>query len=114
MIAPVAVCPLGSKCEELKDNQIFRCAWYIHLKGKNPQTNEETDEWSCAIAWLPLMMVEIAQTNRGTSAAVQSMRNEVVARQDLFNGLVSSAVRLKKSSTVPVEVKEIATDSSDE
>lgn len=114
MITPIITCPLGAKCEELKDNKLYRCAWFVELKGKNPQTNEDVGEWRCAVAWMPVMAVEVAQTNRGTSASVQSMRNEVVARQDLFNGLISSAVRLKKNSPTVVEVKEIATDPSDE
>ena len=25
-------CPLGSECEEIKDNKLHRCRWYINPK----------------------------------------------------------------------------------
>ena len=49
------------------------------MRGRNPQTGEEVDERGCAIAWMPVLQVEIAGTNRGTSAAVESFRNEMVS-----------------------------------
>jgi hypothetical protein len=59
-----------------------KCAWWTKLRGKNPQSNEEVDEWGCAIAWLPMLMIEGAQMSRQTGAAVESFRNEVVKRSD--------------------------------
>lgn len=82
MIETVITCPLGSKCEEIKDNKLYRCAWYTELKGRNPQTGEQVDEKACAISWLPVMQVEVAQANRGTSEAVISLREETIKRQD--------------------------------
>jgi hypothetical protein len=49
------------------------------MRGQNPQTGEEVDEMGCAIAWMPVLQVEVARTNRGTSSAVESFRNEMVA-----------------------------------
>jgi hypothetical protein len=37
------------------------------------------DNWHCAIAILPLLLVENAQVGRQTGAAVETMRNDVVA-----------------------------------
>jgi hypothetical protein len=82
-IETILTCPLGSKCEEAKDGKIYRCAWYTKLQGKNPQSEEIIDEWGCAISWLPLMQVEVAQTNRGQTAAICSMRDESIKRQDI-------------------------------
>jgi CxxC motif-containing protein len=76
-------CPLGSKCEEIKDNKMYRCAWYTCLQGKNPQSEEVINEWQCAMAWMPIMMVENAQQSRGVNQAITSMRDETIARQDL-------------------------------
>lgn len=81
-IETVLTCPLGSKCEEVKDGKIYKCAWYVKMRGENPQTGEEIDEHGCAIAWMPIMQVEIARTNRGTNSAIESFRNETVQRQD--------------------------------
>jgi uncharacterized LabA/DUF88 family protein len=88
MIETVLTCPLGHKCEEIKDNKIYRCAWFTTLAGRNPQTGENIDEKACAIAWLPLMQVEVAQSNRATSEAVVSLREETVKRQDAALSLV--------------------------
>ncbi len=43
--------------------------------------------------WLPVLLVENARHTRGAQAAVESMRNEVVERQDALNGLISQASR---------------------
>lgn len=75
-------CPLGHKCEEIKDDAIHRCAWFTKLAGADPTTGEQIDEHACAMAWLPILLVENARVTRGTSAAVESFRNEVVKAND--------------------------------
>jgi len=94
MISKV-VCPLGSKCEEIKDNELSRCAWYVKLVGKDPQSEKDIDEWRCAMSWLPLMLVEVSQTNRGTAESVVSLRDESVKRQDIMTTMM--AIGIKKS-----------------
>ena len=54
------------------------CNWWTHLRGKHPQSEQEIDEWACAIAFLPMLMIENAQMQRGTQSAVESFRNEMV------------------------------------
>lgn len=71
-------CPLGSTCEKAENGVIVRCAWYTKLAGKHPQSEEYVDQWGCAIAWLPVLSVEMSQTNRGQTRALESLRNEVV------------------------------------
>jgi hypothetical protein len=39
------------------------------------------DEWGCAVAWLPLLLIENASQSRQTGAAVESFRNEVAKTQ---------------------------------
>jgi len=82
MIETVITCPLGSTCKEVKGGKIHQCAWYTTLAGRNPQTGEMIDEAQCAIAWLPLMHVEVANVGRGTNEAVTSLREETIKRQD--------------------------------
>ena len=81
-------CPLGSTCEEVKDGKILRCRWYTKVLGKNPQSEEQIEQWNCAIAWLPILQVETSQTNRGQTGAIESFRNETVKGQRTFNALV--------------------------
>lgn len=84
-------CPLGHKCEEARDGAIQRCAWLVQMRGMNPQTGEEADEHGCAMAWLPILLVENARVSRGTSAAVESFRNEMVdaSRLSLESNLIA-------------------------
>ena len=70
-------CPLDKVCEGIENNEAFRCGWYTHLIGENPQGGPALDEWRCAITWAPLLSTEIAQTNRGQTAAIESFRNEL-------------------------------------
>ena len=78
-IKTVLTCPLGSKCEEVKDGAIHRCAWYTTLAGTNPNTGDKVDEKGCAMAWLPMLMIENSMQQRSTSAAVESFRNEMAS-----------------------------------
>lgn len=58
------------------------CAWFAHVVGRDPQTGRDVDHWDCSVRWLPMMMTAQARETRGVHAAVESMRNEVVKRQD--------------------------------
>lgn len=55
-IETVLTCPLGSKCEEVRDGKIHRCAWFVTLAGQNPQTGEQMDEKGCSLTWLPVLL----------------------------------------------------------
>ena len=66
-------CPLiGKDCIQLQ------CAWFTQVRGMNPNTGEEIDDWSCAVTWLPTLMIENSQQQRHTSSAIESFRNETV------------------------------------
>lgn len=93
----IVECPLGSKCEEIKDNKIHRCRWFIKIRGKNPQSEELIEEWDCAMAWLPIVMVENAQTNRGQTLALETFRNEVVKNQKEFNFILFNELSRRKN-----------------
>lgn len=55
------------------------CPWWTKVTGKHPQSEEMIDDWRCAVALLPMLLIEGAQMTRQTGAAVESMRNELVA-----------------------------------
>ena len=68
-------CPLiGEECMKLK------CEWFTQVRGTNPNTGEDVDEWGCAVTWLPMLLIENSQQQRQTGAAVESFRNETVKR----------------------------------
>ena len=78
----VLTCPLGAKCKEIKDNAIHRCVWYQTFAGTNPSTGEQVDEKGCAMAWLPILMIENSKQQLSTGVAVESFRNEMVKAQE--------------------------------
>ena len=90
-IKTVLTCPLGSKCEEIKDGAIHRCAWFQTLAGTNPNTGEQVDEKSCAIAWIPMLLIENSMQQRSTSAAVESFRNEMVQNSEVNQQILLAA-----------------------
>jgi hypothetical protein len=108
-IKPENYCPLIKKdCIGLK------CSWYTQVRGVNPNTGEEVDEWGCAITWLPMMIIENSQQQRSTSSAVESFRNEMVdANKSNINVLSVAAQMLqasideKNNIILPTEVKEV-------
>jgi len=70
--------PQATYCPLLKKDCVtHKCAWYMRISGMNPNTGEQVDDWGCAIAWLPVLLIENSQQQRQTGAAVESLRNEV-------------------------------------
>jgi hypothetical protein len=89
-IEVVLTCPLGAECEKVVDGKIHRCQWYINVKGKDPQSEKIIDQWGCAMGWLPVLILENAQINRGQTQAIESFRNEMVKGQNVFNLLTAN------------------------
>jgi hypothetical protein len=85
-IEPKPNCPINglSPCKQLD------CAWFTKLAGTNPNNGQAVDEWGCAVAWLPILLVENSQQQRQTGAAVESFRNEVVAANTAVSPLLIS------------------------
>ena len=73
-IEPQANCPLDSfnPCRQTG------CAWFTRIAGTDPNTGVELEEWGCAVAWLPVLLIENASQSRQTGAAVESFRNAVI------------------------------------
>ena len=56
----------------------FECGWFIQLRGKHPQTGEEVDEYGCAMALMPMLMIENSRQTSQAGSAIESFRNEMV------------------------------------
>ena len=66
-------CPLiGKDCIQTQ------CSWFTQVRGNDPQTGKEIDEWGCAVTWMRVLLIENSQMQRQTGAAVESFRNETV------------------------------------
>ena len=69
------VCPLHKKSMELV---CHKCPWWSQIRGMNPNTGAEVDEWNCSLAFLPFLLIEGAKEARHGAAATESFRNEMV------------------------------------
>jgi hypothetical protein len=93
-------CPLNSfkPCKKLD------CAWFVKLAGTDPNTGKQIDEFGCAVAWLPIMLIENAQQSRQTGSAVESFRNEMVRQSEQSHELLT---KIQKPNLIDlIEVKQ--------
>lgn len=86
---PGLICPLHRRDVS---EVCHLCPWWVHIRGKHPQSEEEIDRWGCAVGWLPMLLVENAQQSRQTGAAVESFRNEMVHANSQAAALLLSKV----------------------
>ena len=59
-----------------------KCKLWKQLVGKDPNTGQDINHWSCVDEWLLTGLLEIARMERSTAAATESFRNEVVMRAE--------------------------------
>lgn len=87
-------CPLNNfqPCKQLE------CAWFIQVRGANPNTGEEVDEWACSMAWLPMLLIENSQQQRQTGAAVESFRNEMVKSNEASQQVLLASLQKSPST----------------
>ena len=67
----------GKFCPLIKKDCLgLACSWFTQVRGTNPQSGAEVDEWACAIVWMPMLAINTAQEVRQGAAATESDRNE--------------------------------------
>ena len=96
-------CPLiGKDCIQMQ------CSWFTQVRGTNPQTGQDVDEWGCAVTWLPMLLIENSQMQRETGAAVESARNESVRDNEENRKLIKKVASVMLQSPIaPIDVKTI-------
>ena len=101
-IAPKTNCPLHNfePCKELE------CAWFTQIRGHNPNTGAELDDWGCAISWMPILMIENSQQQRSTGAAVESFRNEMVKANENSQNVLLATIQQVNPDIKVIEVKQ--------
>ena len=100
-IEPKPNCPLNNfePCKELE------CAWFTQIRGVNPNTGKEVDDWGCAVTWLPILLIENSQQQRGTGAAVESFRNEMVKSNEVTQKVLLASAGILPKNTLIIEDK---------
>ena len=59
------------------------------------QPGKEVDDYACAMAWTPMLLVENALHTRHTSSAVESFRNEMVKANESSQALLRATAEAK-------------------
>ena len=52
-----------------------QCRLWVHLYGKDPQSEKMIDQWDCADAWMPTVATENAQMIHQGNVATEQVRN---------------------------------------
>lgn len=87
----------GTHCPLIKKECIgLQCSWFTQVRGTNPNTGQEVDEWACAITWLPILLIENSQQQRSTGTAVESFRNEMVKANESTNQALLATANTNK------------------
>jgi len=94
-IEPKNNCPLNSfePCKQLD------CAWFIELHGTHPNTGEPIKDWGCAMAMMPMMLIENAKQQHSTAAAVESFRNEMVKSNEMGQQILLATIQAQPKQT---------------
>lgn len=69
MLEELVTCPLGHECQKIVDNKIHTCAWYMTLKGVDPQTGENADIKRCAIVAQAILIMDNTKATYGQITA---------------------------------------------
>jgi hypothetical protein len=91
---------VGNFCPLLKKPCIeHQCKFYVHLIGNDPQTGNGLDKFDCAVAFIPVLLIEGTQQTRQTGAAIESFRNEVTRQNSGLSLIGELAKGLKGERT---------------
>jgi len=93
-----AICPFHKKDVS---TVCHKCPLYIQLRGTNPNTGQDVDNWKCSLAWLPMLMIENSQQTRQAGAAIESFRNETVKSEQSRAALLQKFIESKANGRLP-------------
>jgi hypothetical protein len=93
----------GTHCPLLNKECIgLDCAWMTRVQGVDTNTGNQVDEYQCAIAWMPMLLIENSGQQRQTGAAVESFRNEMVKANE-----ASQKILLKTANITVQSIEQI-------
>lgn len=97
----------GNYCPLIKKDCIgLQCSWFTQVRGHNPNNGKEVDEWGCAIAWLPVLLIDNSSQQRQTGAAVESFRNEMVKANEVTSQILLDTVTQRQQKLIVVKDEE--------
>ena len=94
----------GTLCPMLKKDCVgLTCAWFTKVVGYDTNTGKEVEDYQCAIAWLPMLLIENSGQQRQTGAAVESFRNEMVKANEMSTQLMIMASGIQTPKMIEVQ-----------
>lgn len=58
-----------------------KCRLWVKVQGMHPQTEKIIDQYDCADAWMPTLILEVASMVRQNTASTDKVANEVSAHR---------------------------------
>jgi len=87
----------GTFCPLIKKDCIgLTCAWFTRVQGYDTNTGNQVDEYQCALAWMPMLLIENSGQQRQTGAAVESFRNEMVKSNEISKKVLLSSLEFQR------------------
>jgi hypothetical protein len=94
----------GSYCPLIKKDCIgLQCAWFTRVQGYDTNTGNQVDEYQCAIAWMPMLLIENSGQQRQTGSAVESFRNEMVKANENSQKVLLASLGFHGEQTKVIE-----------
>jgi len=87
----------GNFCPLIKKDCVgLQCAWFTRVQGVDMNTGNQVDEYQCAIAWMPMLLIENSGQQRQTGAAVESFRNEMVKSNETSQKVLLASLEFQR------------------
>jgi hypothetical protein len=98
----------GTFCPLIKKDCVgLTCAWYTRVQGYDVNSGAQVDSYECAIAWLPMLLIENSGQQRSTGAAVESFRNEMVKSNEQSQQLLLATAGIIQNEDQPKLIRSI-------
>ena len=68
------VCPFHQKSMA---EVCHKCPMWVAIRGTDPQTGQEIDDWNCSFYWMPKLVIETAQQSRQAGASTDKVASEI-------------------------------------
>ena len=96
----------GTFCPLVKKDCIgLQCAWFTRVQGVDTNTGNQVDEFQCAIAWMPMLLIENSGQQRQTGAAVESFRNEMVKSNETSQKVLLASLGFQRPQDHVLEIE---------
>lgn len=87
----------GTFCPLIKKDCVgLQCSWFTRVQGVDLNTGNQVDDYQCAIAWMPMLLIENSGQQRQTGAAVESFRNEMVRANETSQKILLASLTVSE------------------